>query len=84
MLAAGTGIAPMVQVLRTILDNDDDDTRINLIYACRLYQDILVKDVLDASTDHWNFNLIYAISQASLFTILTFLIEGFTSIGLPT
>lgn len=66
MLAAGTGIAPMIQVLHTILNNDDDDTRINLLYACHTYQEILMKDVLDASKDHWNFNVMYAINRVSL------------------
>ncbi|XP_031555005.1 NADH-cytochrome b5 reductase-like [Actinia tenebrosa] len=63
MLAAGTGIAPMIQVLQSILDNDDDETRISLLYTCRTYQEILMKDVLDVSTDHWNFNVMYVISR---------------------
>jgi NAD(P)H-flavin reductase len=68
MLAAGTGIAPMVQVIHTILDNNDDDTRVKLIYTCRTYHEILMKGVLDTSTDNWNFSVTYAISGVSYYT----------------
>ncbi|KAL7933851.1 hypothetical protein V8C35DRAFT_302587 [Trichoderma chlorosporum] len=47
MLAGGTGITPMFQVIRAICENDRDSTEINLIYASRTEDDILLKEELD-------------------------------------
>ncbi|XP_028068372.1 NADH--cytochrome b5 reductase 1-like isoform X1 [Camellia sinensis] len=46
MLAGGTGITPMFQVARAILENPNDKTNINLIYANVTYEDILLKEEL--------------------------------------
>eukprot|EP00850_Spirogloea_muscicola_P019967 SM000203S06143 [mRNA] locus=s203:92814:94970:+ [translate_table: standard] len=48
MIAGGTGLTPMYQVARAILENLHDKTRIRLIYANVTYEDILLKDELDA------------------------------------
>lgn len=48
MIAGGTGITPMFQVTRAILENPQDKTNINLIYANVTYDDILLKEELDA------------------------------------
>ncbi|KAK3089762.1 hypothetical protein FSP39_006296 [Pinctada imbricata] len=63
MLAAGTGIAPMAQVIQGILGNEDDDTIIKLHYACRTYKDILMKAELKEWKKYWNFSVIYVLSQ---------------------
>jgi cytochrome-b5 reductase len=47
MVAGGTGITPMYQVARAILENPQDKTKISLIYANVTYEDILLKDDLD-------------------------------------
>ncbi|GAB4824558.1 NADH-cytochrome b5 reductase [Ancistrocladus abbreviatus] len=47
MLAGGTGITPMFQVTRAILENPSDKTRVHLIYANVTYEDILLKEELD-------------------------------------
>ncbi|XVF69352.1 hypothetical protein PTKIN_Ptkin11bG0074500 [Pterospermum kingtungense] len=47
MLAGGTGITPMFQVARAILENPNDKTNIHLIYANVTYEDILLKEELD-------------------------------------
>ncbi|KAL7258240.1 hypothetical protein ACSBR1_004372 [Camellia fascicularis] len=46
MLAGGTGITPMFQVARAILENPNDKTNIILIYANVTYEDILLKEEL--------------------------------------
>ena len=46
MLAAETGIASMFQVIKAIVDNEDDYTRIKLIYSCHKVEHILLKDFL--------------------------------------
>ncbi|CAB4283137.1 unnamed protein product [Prunus armeniaca] len=43
MLAGGTGITPMFQVARAILENPSDRTNVHLIYANVTYEDILLK-----------------------------------------
>ncbi|KAI8098379.1 uncharacterized protein B0P05DRAFT_521685 [Gilbertella persicaria] len=49
MIAGGTGISPMYQLICRILENpDDEQTRIWLIYGNKTEQDILLKSELDA------------------------------------
>ena len=47
MIAGGTGITPMYQVIREVLGNEEDKTRLTLIYANRSEKDILLKAELD-------------------------------------
>lgn len=47
MVAGGTGLAPMLQVIREILSNPQDKTTIHLLFANRKIEDILLKDELD-------------------------------------
>ncbi|KXN70707.1 ferredoxin reductase-like protein [Conidiobolus coronatus NRRL 28638] len=47
LIAGGTGITPMLQLIRKILDNPADKTKINLIFANNTTKDILLKDELD-------------------------------------
>lgn len=63
MLAVGTGIAPMSQVIQTVLKNNDDDTMITLLYGCRTYTDILLKSELDDWARYWNFSCTFCLSQ---------------------
>ncbi|KAK8683286.1 hypothetical protein V6N13_039351 [Hibiscus sabdariffa] len=53
MLAGGTGITPMFQVARAILENPNDKTNIHLIYANVAYEDILLKEELDELTSRY-------------------------------
>lgn len=47
MVAGGTGIAPMYQILTAILNNPKDKTQIHLVYANVSEEDILLKAELD-------------------------------------
>lgn len=47
MIAGGTGITPMLQVIRAALKNPNDNTALNLIYANVNFEDILLKKELD-------------------------------------
>jgi cytochrome-b5 reductase len=47
MLAGGSGITPMLQLLRCVLDDPLDETQLSLVYANQTEEDILLKDVLD-------------------------------------
>ena len=65
MLACGTGIAPMIQVIRAVVENEDDQTFLHLIYASRTPDDILMKEQLDHFASFWNFTVLYSLSRTS-------------------
>lgn len=48
MIAGGTGITPVYQVMQAILKDPEDDTEMYVVYANRTEDDILLKEELDA------------------------------------
>ena len=48
MIAGGTGITPMYQLIRAICDDEQDTTQVSLLYANNTEADILLRDELDA------------------------------------
>ncbi|GAB2245286.1 hypothetical protein Droror1_Dr00000779 [Drosera rotundifolia] len=53
MVAGGTGITPIYQVIQAILVDPEDSTEMHLVYANRSEDDILLRDELDAwSNEH--------------------------------
>jgi len=67
MIAGGTGITPMLQVIEKILENPKDKTKISLIYANLSEKDILMKQELDTlSRRHRDrFQVHYTIDKAT-------------------
>ncbi|GAB2274488.1 NADH-cytochrome b5 reductase [Dionaea muscipula] len=65
MLAGGTGITPMFQVARAILENPSDKTKIHLIYANVTYEDILLKEELDNFAQNFpdRFSIYYVLNE---------------------
>lgn len=63
MLAAGTGIAPMINVCKDIVRDDGDITTLRLLYACKTYEDILLSYDLKQVASHWNFTYKTFLSQ---------------------
>ncbi|KAL3819594.1 hypothetical protein ACJIZ3_005499 [Penstemon smallii] len=65
MLAGGSGITPMFQVTRAILENPSDTTKVHLIYANVTYDDILLKDELDSLAKNYpqRFKIYYVLNQ---------------------
>ncbi|KAK4766162.1 hypothetical protein SAY87_007804 [Trapa incisa] len=47
MIAGGSGITPMFQLIRAILENPKDRTSIYLVYANTTFEDILLKEEMD-------------------------------------
>lgn len=47
MIAGGTGITPMLQIIRAVLKNPTDTTKLSLIYANVNSDDILLRKELD-------------------------------------
>ncbi|XP_057967193.1 NADH-cytochrome b5 reductase-like protein [Malania oleifera] len=66
MIAGGTGITPMLQVIEAILRNPDDKTQISLLYANVSPDDILLKQKLDIlSASHPNLKVFYTVDNPS-------------------
>lgn len=64
MIAGGTGIAPMLQIIKAILKNSLDYTDIHLLYANVNFEDILLKEELDRlASKHPNFHVYYVLNN---------------------
>jgi len=62
MIAGGTGITPMLQVLREILKNKEDKTKVSLIFANISENDILLRDELNSlAAKYKNFKVFYTL-----------------------
>lgn len=48
MVAGGSGITPVFQIIRAICEDNSDNTRATLLYANNTVEDILLRDELDA------------------------------------
>merc|ERR1712146_740242 len=47
MMAGGTGITPMLQIVAAIMKDPKDSTQVSLLYANQTEDDILVRDLLE-------------------------------------
>jgi NAD(P)H-flavin reductase len=64
MVAGGTGITPMYQVIRAILDDPDDPTEVALVFANKSPRDIMLRPQLDRwARDRPNFKVWYVVSN---------------------
>ena len=53
MIAGGTGITPMLQIIRRICEDPRDDTKLTLLYANKTEEDILLRQELDAFAEQY-------------------------------
>jgi cytochrome-b5 reductase len=65
MIAGGTGITPMIQIIRAALRNPNDTTKVSLIYANVNEEDILLRDELESlkKAHPKRFNLYYVLNN---------------------
>lgn len=64
MVAGGTGVAPMLQVIDEVLRNSSDRTEVSLLFANTTKQDILLREEIDAlAKKHANFKVTYLIDK---------------------
>ncbi|XXG87210.1 hypothetical protein AAC387_Pa11g1954 [Persea americana] len=64
MLAGGTGITPMYQVMQAILKDPEDETEMYLVYANRTQEDILLRKELDEwARRHSNVKVWYVVEE---------------------
>ncbi|KAL0486954.1 cytochrome-b5 reductase [Acrasis kona] len=54
MIAGGTGITPMFQIIRKVLECSGDDTLIKMVYANNTLEDILLKKELEELQNKYN------------------------------
>lgn len=67
MIAGGSGITPMLQLVNEILKRSGDNTQLALLYANQSEQDILLRDDLDvlAAKHQEQFKVWYTVDRAS-------------------
>lgn len=66
MVAGGTGITPMLQVIDAVLANPDDVTQLSLVFANTSPADVLLKQTLeDYAAKHPNFKVFFVVDKAS-------------------
>lgn len=66
MVAGGTGITPMFQVIQAVLNNSEDRTKIDLVFANVTEDDILLRTELDAfAAAHKTFKVHYMLDKPS-------------------
>ncbi|XP_011937966.1 PREDICTED: NADH-cytochrome b5 reductase-like isoform X2 [Cercocebus atys] len=65
MLAAGTGLAPMVPILQSITDNEDDETFVTLVGCFKTFESIYLKTFLQEQACFWNVRTFFVLSQES-------------------
>ncbi|KAL6852698.1 hypothetical protein ACO1O0_007246 [Amphichorda felina] len=65
MVAGGTGITPMFQLIRAICEDSRDTTEVSLIYANRTEEDILLRSELDRFARQYpkNFKVYYLLDK---------------------
>ncbi|KAJ1677787.1 NADH-cytochrome b5 reductase [Spiromyces aspiralis] len=64
MIAGGSGLTPMYQIILSILRNSNDKTKLDLIYANVNEEDILLRSELDRLAKlHSNFNVYYVLNN---------------------
>jgi cytochrome-b5 reductase len=65
LIAAGTGITPMLQIIREVIKNPADTTKMSLLYQCRYEADIalLKGDIDELAAQHASLSVTYILSQ---------------------
>ena len=64
MIAGGTGITPMYQIIKAICNNPGDKTEVNLLYANVSEEDILLRKELDElSKEHSNIHVYHVLNK---------------------
>jgi len=65
MIAGGSGITPMLQIIKEILKNPDDKTEVTLIFGNQTPQDILLREDLDqiAASSKGQVKIFYVVDE---------------------
>lgn len=63
LIAGGTGVTPMLQLIRQILKDPEDKTEVSLIFANQTEEDILLRPELEDIAGEKNFKLWYTLDK---------------------
>ncbi|XP_046779131.1 NADH-cytochrome b5 reductase-like isoform X9 [Gallus gallus] len=63
MLASGTGLAPMLPILQSITDDEEDETFVTLVGCFCTFEKIYLKPLLQDLAQYWNIRIFYVLSQ---------------------
>jgi len=63
-ICQGTGLVPFISIIQHILEDQDCDISLKLLFCVSNAQEILMKDVLYQFCDYWNFHLQLFISSS--------------------
>jgi cytochrome-b5 reductase len=65
LVAGGCGVTPIYQLLRGILSNPEDKTKVTLVYAANTEEDLLLKKEFDNYQKEFpgRFDPVYVVSQ---------------------
>lgn len=56
MLCAGTGVAPMFSLASSIVDNEEDETTIKMLFCCKDEPNIILREEIHSLRSFWNFS----------------------------
>lgn len=63
MIAQGTGIAPFVNIIQKIIQNEDDMSKVILFYCCHSVDTIFFRDYFYSLKSYWNFTYVIFLSN---------------------
>ncbi|XP_065909099.1 NADH-cytochrome b5 reductase 3-like [Dysidea avara] len=63
LIAGGTGITPILQIIRKVLKDDEDHTEISLLFANQTEDDILLRKELEDAASNSSFKLWYTVDR---------------------
>lgn len=68
MLSVGTGLAPMISVINSILNNESDDTIVHLKCGFKDMNHVILRNDIKKMAHFWNFTVEYYFSDTSGFS----------------
>ena len=84
LVAGGTGITPMLQLITQVLSDPTDKTKLSLVFANESQQDILLKDHLDAlAAKHPQFKVTYLTAKPTPGLVQGFITKDLLQEKLP-
>ncbi|XP_036614173.1 NADH-cytochrome b5 reductase-like isoform X1 [Trichosurus vulpecula] len=81
MLAAGTGLAPMLPILKEITDNEEDETFVTLVGCFKTFKGIYLKPFLQDQARYWNVRTFFVLSQEASLDELPWSYQEKTHLG---